>query len=63
MGPLSQVKGASEWPAALPNMPHPPGSWGLRGEGGCGRGAAIGWRQLLLRDCSGLGSERAKHVL
>ena len=41
----------------------PPPSWGLQGEGGRGRVTAIGWRQLLLRDCSGLGRERASHVL
>lgn len=29
----------------------------------CGRDAAIEWWQLLLRDCSGLGSEQAGHVL
>lgn len=33
------------------------------GERGRGRDAAIGWRQLLLRDCSELGGERAGHVL
>lgn len=33
------------------------------GKGECGWDAAIGWRQLLFRDCSGLGRERAGHVL